>query len=129
MGNCVHCICTECLNLQRKLNIQNSKNLTGDCIHYICKEWLDLSKNWMSSTAEIERGILYIICPKCRDLKKNWISRTPKIQREIVYIIYVRPARFAEKLKVQNSGNSIWNCVQYMYGTSGYAENWTSKTA
>ena len=31
-------------------------------------------------------------------------------------------SRFAEKLKVQNSGNSIWNCVQYMYGMSGFAE-------
>ena len=44
-GNCVHYICTECLDLQRKLNIQNSKNSRGNCIHYICKEWLNLQKN------------------------------------------------------------------------------------
>ena len=29
---------------------------------------------------------------------------------------------FAEKLKVQNSGNSIRNCVQFMYGMFGFAE-------
>ena len=140
MGNCVHYIGTVCLDLQRKLNVQNSKNSTGNCIHYICKEWLDLPKNWMSSTAKIERGILYIICPKCRDLKKNWISRTSKIQREIVYIIYVRPFQIyrkiespkqrkfslklctihvqnvwiAEKLNIQNYVNSTENCVRYI---------------
>ena len=88
-GNWVSCICTECLDLQKKLNIQNSKNSTRNCIHYICKERLDLQKNWMSRTAEIQREIMYVICTECLNLQKNWISRTLKIQLEIVYIIYV----------------------------------------
>ena len=41
-------------------------------------------------------GVHYL-CTACLDLKK--------------------------KFKVQNCGNSIWNCVQYMYGMFGFAEN------
>ena len=145
MGNCVHYICTECLDLQRKLNILNSKNSSGNCIHYICKEWLDLQKNWMSSTAEI----LYVICPECLDLQKRWISRTPKIQREIVYIIYVRLVQICRKIEISKQqkfnlklctihGRNVWICRKiehpilrkfdrklctlYLYKMFGFAE-------
>ena len=31
-------------------------------------------------------------------------------------------SRFAEKLNIQNWGNSMGNCVRYMYVMSGFAE-------
>ena len=67
-GNCVHYICTKCLDLLKKFNIQNSKNSTGNCIHYISTEWVDLQKNRMSRIAKIQREIMYIICTECLDL-------------------------------------------------------------
>ena len=71
MGNCVHCICAEWLDLPKieypelrkfdgklctlymygmfgfaeKLNIQNCENSTANFVHYICTECLDLQKN------------------------------------------------------------------------------------
>ena len=29
----------------KKLNIQNCENSLGNCVHYICTEWLDLKNN------------------------------------------------------------------------------------
>ena len=69
-GNCVHYLCTACLDLQKnsktkiaeiqfencvqymygmfgyaeKLHIQNCENSTENCVHYICKKCLDLQK-------------------------------------------------------------------------------------
>ena len=114
-----------------------------------CTECLDLKKNWMSRFAKIRWEIVFIFYTEFLDLQKNWISQTRKIHRKIVYITYVRNvwicrkiecpelrkfngklctlfmygmSRFAKKFKVQNSRNSIWNCVQYLYGMFGFAE-------
>ena len=34
-----------------KLNVQNCINSTENCVHYICTKCLDLQKNWLSRTA------------------------------------------------------------------------------
>ena len=49
------------------------------------------------------------------------MSRTAEIELEIVYVIYVM-SRFAEKLNVQNSINSIENSINYTYGMFGFDE-------
>ena len=43
------------------LNVQNSKNSSGNCVHYICTECLDLQKNWISRDVKIQRKIVYVI--------------------------------------------------------------------
>ena len=98
------------------------KNSMGNCVYYICKDWLDLQKNWISSTVEIQRGILYIICLECLDLQKIEYLELRKFNGKLCTLFMYGHSRFAEKLKVQNSRNSIWNCVQYMYGMFGFAE-------
>ena len=59
-----------------KLNIPNIENSTGNCVHYLCTACLDLQKNWMSKTTEIQREIVYNICTECVDFPKNWTSKT-----------------------------------------------------
>ena len=45
----------------KKLNIENCENTIGNCLHYICTEGLDLHKNWIFWTAKIQCEIVYII--------------------------------------------------------------------
>ena len=45
-----------------KLNLHNYENSIGNCLHYICTEFLNLQKNWISRTREIQREIVYVIC-------------------------------------------------------------------
>ena len=44
-----------------KLNIYNCKNSIGNCVHDICKECLDLKKNRISRAVKIQRKIVYVI--------------------------------------------------------------------
>ena len=106
-------------------------------------------RNWISRTPKIQREIVYIIyigngwicrkieCPVPRKFNGEFCTifvRNVGICRKIEYpelrnfngklctLFMYCQSRFAEKLKVQNSGNSIWNCVQYKYGMFGFAE-------
>ena len=49
------------------LNIQNCENSMGNCVHFIRSECLDLQRNSISKTAKIELEIVYIICTECPD--------------------------------------------------------------
>ena len=111
MGNCVH-YTYGMSGFEEKLNIPNSKNSKGNCVHYLCTACLDLQKNWMSKTAEIQWEIVYNIYVRNIWIsRKNWISKTPKIQREIVYIIYVRNGWICSKiecLELQKFNGKFW---------------------
>ena len=110
---------------------------------WICKRY------WISRTPKIQREIVYIIyvrngwiyrkieCPVPQKFNGEFctlIVRNVGICRKIEYpelrnfngklctLFMYGQSKFAEKLKVQNSGNSIWNYVQYMYGMFGFTE-------
>ena len=83
----------------------------------------------MSRTTEIHREILYIkylwnvwICRKikCPELRKF----NGKLCTLYIYGMSV----FAEKLNVQNYGNSTGNYVHYSYGMSGFVEKLNVQT-
>ena len=51
-----------------KLTLQNCGNSTGNCVHYLCTACLELQKNSKSKTAEIQFEIVYDTCTECLDL-------------------------------------------------------------
>ena len=99
----------------KKLNIQNCENSMVNCVHCICTEWLDLPKNWISRAAKIWRKILYVvyvwnvwICqkieyPELRNFKGKFCT----------LYMYERSG-FTEKLNIQNYENSMGNCLHYI---------------
>ena len=60
----------------KKLNIPNSENSTGNCVHYLCTACLDLQKNSKSKTTEIQIEIVYNTRMECLDLQKKCTSKT-----------------------------------------------------
>ena len=74
----------------KKLNILNSENSMGNCVHNLCTACLDLQKNSKSKTVDIQFEIVYITCTEYLDLQKNCTSKTVKIGQKIVYIIFVQ---------------------------------------
>ena len=72
----------------KKLNIPNCRKSTGNCVHYLCTACLDLQKNSKSKTTEIQFEIVYNTCMECLDLRKNCKSKTVKIRQKIMYIIF-----------------------------------------
>ena len=79
-----------------KLNVQYCGNSTGNYAHYM---------SGMSGFAE----------------KLN-IPNSEKFNGKLCTLFMYGQSIFAKKLKVQKNGNSISNCVQYMYGMFGFAE-------
>ena len=96
------------------LNIQNCENSTGNCVHYICTESLDLQKNRTSRTAKIQREIVYIICSESMDLQKIENLELQKFNGKLCTLYTHVMSGFAEKLNVQNSKNSLGNCIHYI---------------
>ena len=62
----------------KKLNIPNSENSTGNCVHYLCTACLDFQKNSKSKTADIQFEIVYNTCTEYLDLQNNCKSKTVK---------------------------------------------------
>ena len=60
MGNCAHYM-HGISGLAEKLNIPYRLYSMGNCVHYICTECLDLQKNRLSRTAKIQQEIVYNI--------------------------------------------------------------------
>ena len=142
--------------LAEKLNIPYCIYSMGNCVHYICTKCLDLQKIWICRTTKIQREIVYTIYvwnvwfyrkieyPELKKFNeklfslymygmsgfaKNWISRTAKIQREIVYIIYVREVLFWRKIEYPELRKFVGKlCTLYIYGTSWFQKIWLPGT-
>ena len=124
-----------------KLNIQNYENSMGNCVHYICTEYLDLQKNWISIAAKIQPKIVYVIyvrnvwiskkieCPKLRKFKGKlctlheqniWMCRKieylelRKFNRKLCRLYMYGLFGLAKKLNVQSWENSTENYVRYI---------------
>ena len=97
-----------------KLNIQRVKNSTGNCVHYICTECLDLQKNWISRTAKIQWEIVYGIYVRnvwiCCKIEYPELR---KFNGKLCTLYMCGMAGFAEKLNIQSCKNSMENSVRY----------------
>ena len=78
------------LGSAEKLHILICINSTGNCVHYLCTACLDLQKNSKSKIAEIQVEIVSNTRTECLDLQENCTSKTVKIRQKIVYIIFVQ---------------------------------------
>ena len=118
--NCV-CYMYGMLGLAEKLHILICINSTGNCAHYMYG---------MSGFAEklnvqiCENSLGNCIFP----VRNFWICRKieyPKLRKfngKLCTLHTYGRSGFAEKLNVQNSGNSTGNSVRYMYGMYKFAK-------
>ena len=99
----------------KKSYIQNCVNSTVNCVHYICSKCLDLLKNWISRTMKIQREIVYIIYAHndwiCRKIE---YSELQKFDEKFYTLYRYEMSGFAEKLNIQNCENSTGNCLHYI---------------
>ena len=123
------------------LNVQNSENSSWNCIHYVCTECLDLQKNWISRAAKIQPKIVCVIyvrnvwiskkieCPKLRKYKSKLCTlheqnvrmcrkiENPELRKFIgkLCTLYIYGLLWlAKNLDVQSWENSTENCVRYI---------------
>ena len=115
----------------KKLNIQNCENSTGNCVHCICTEWLDLPKNWISRSAKIRRKILSVMYVQNIWIRRK--IEYPKLRKfkgKFCTLYMYRMSGFAEKLNIQNCENSIGSFLYYICTEGLYLQkHWISKTA
>ena len=129
-----------------KLNIQNCENSMGNCLHYICteglnlqKNWIsrtakihwDLLKNWISRTAKIQREIVYIIYVRngciCRKIE---YPKLRKFGGKFCMLYMYGMSGFADKLNIQNCENSTGHCLHNICSERlCFLKNWISRTA
>ena len=116
--------------LEEKLNIQRVKNSTGNCVHYICTECLDLQKNWISRTAKIQWEIVYGIYVRnvwicCKIEYPELRKFNGKLCILYMYVTF----GFAKKLNIQNCENSMENSVRYTCTEClDLQKNWISRS-
>ena len=112
-----------------KLNVENSVNSTGNCLHQMYGMFgfakiLNI-KNFVNSSRNLY--IIYVwnvwICRKI-EYPELW-----KFNGKLCTLYIYGISGFAEKLNVQNYGNSTGNYVHYSYGMSGFAETFNVQTA
>ena len=115
----------------KKLNIQNCENSTGNCVHCICTEWLDLPKNWISRAAKIQRKILSVMYVQNIWIRRK--IKYPKLRKfnRKFFILYMYGRFvFTKTLNIQNCKNSMANCVRYICTEHlDFLKNWISRTA
>ena len=105
------------------LNIQNCINSTGNCVHYICTNCLDLLKNWLSWIVQIQREIVYIKCTECSNLQRNWYPELHKFNGKFCTLYMYGMSWFVEKIEypeLRKFNGKLYTL--YMYGIFGFAE-------
>ena len=96
----------------KKLKIQNFENSMENCVHYICTECWDLQKKWISRTAKIQREIVYIIyVQNVWICKKIDYPELQKFNGKLCTLYVYKKSGFAENLNIQNYKNWMANCV------------------
>ena len=99
------------------LNIQNCINSTGNCVHYICTNCLDLLKNWLSWIVQIQWEIVYIIYVRtgwiCRKIEYP-VPRKFNGEFYKVYVWNVEICRKIEYPELRKFNKKL--CTLFMYG-------------
>ena len=106
---------------KEKLKIQNFVNSAGNCVHYICTKCLDFREIEYPELCKFNVKLCMLnvrnVCI-CRYIEYLELCKfNGKLCTLFVRIVY------AKKLKILNSVNQTGNCVRYMYGMSGLQKN------
>ena len=98
---------------EEKLNIQNFVNSAGNCVHYICTECLDFTEIEYLELCKFNGKWCTLYVWNVWILDKMKIQNCINSMGNSVHHLYGMSG-FLEKLNIQNVVNSAGNCTHYI---------------